>query len=99
MNLKKLKKIKLELNEMRRSPFNRKPSELSSIAKQLGRTIDNRGKEPTYVRAREPALSPPLSIPKHPGDLKPGTARNIIEALLSDVDDWEIHLMEKDDEY
>jgi len=30
----------------------------------------------------------------HPGGMKPGTARSIIDALLSDVDDWEIYLSE-----
>ncbi len=84
---------------MYKSPQNRKPEVFISIAKQLGRRKENRGKEPTYTRERDPALSPPLSIPNHPGDLKIGTARSIIDALLSDVDDWEIYLMERDDDY
>lgn len=98
MNPKALKKIKLQLKEMGRSPFNRKPADLITIAKQLGRVMSNRGKEPTYTRERDPALSPPLSIPNHPGDLKPKTASSIIDALLSDVDDWEMHLSENDDD-
>lgn len=98
MNAKTLKKIKRQLKEMEKSPFNRKPEIFISIAKQLGRTLANRGKEPNYTRGRDPALSPPLSIPNHPGDVKPGTARSIIDALLSDVDDWEIHLAESSDD-
>lgn len=98
MNPKALKKLKRQLKEMEKSPFNRKPDDFISIAKQLGRTKDNRGKEPTYTRERDPTLSPPLSIPNHPGDVKPGTARSIIDALLSDIDDWEIHLSESDDD-
>ena len=98
MTPKALKKIKRQLDEMRKSPFNRKSDDFVSIAKQLGRALDNRGKEPTYVRGSDPALSPPLSIPNHSGDVKPGTARSIIDALLSDVDDWELHIMERDDE-
>lgn len=98
MNSKALKKIKLKLQEMERSPYSRKPADLITIASQLGRIKCNRGKEPTYTRERDPALSPPLSIPNHPGDLKPNTARSIIEALLSDVDDWEIYLSESDDD-
>lgn len=98
MNPKALKKIKRQLEEMRKSPFNRKPDDFISIAKQLGRALDNRGKEPTYVRESDPALSPPLSIPNHSGDVKPGTARSIIDALLSDVDDWELHITESNDE-
>lgn len=98
MTPKALKKIKRQLKEMEKSPYNRKPDDFISIAKQLGRTKDNRGKEPTYTRERDPALSPPLSIPNHPGDVKPGTARSIIDALLSDVDDWEIFLMESEND-
>lgn len=98
MKPKVLKKIKRQLDEMRKSPFNRKSDDFILIAKQLGRALDNRGKEPTYVRGSDPALSPPLSIPNHSGDVKPGTARSIIDALLSDVDDWELHILERDDE-
>jgi hypothetical protein len=98
VNPKALKKIKRQLKEMEKHPFNRKPDDFISIAKQLGRTKDNRGKEPTYTRERDPSLSPPLSIPNHPGDVKPGTARSIIDALLSDVDDWEIYLSESEDD-
>lgn len=83
---------------MEKSPHNRRPEVFISIAKQLGRTKANRGKEPNYTRERDPSLSPPLSIPNHSGDVKPGTARSIIDALLSDIDDWEIHLSEKDDD-
>lgn len=98
MTPKALKKIKRQLDEMRKSPFNRKPDDFISIAKQLGRALDSRGKEPTYVRGSDPVLSPPLSIPNHSKDVKPGTARNIIDALLSDVDDWELHIIENNDE-
>lgn len=41
---------------------------------------------------------PPLSIPGHTRDLKPGTARSIIDILLNDVDDWEIYLLEAEDD-
>lgn len=98
MDSKALKKIKRQLQEMYKSPYNRKPDVFISIAKQLGRIKANRGKEPNYTRERDPALSPPLSIPNHPGDMKPGTARSIIDALLSDVDDWELYLAKSDDD-
>ena len=88
----KLKKLKRQLEEMSRSPQNRNYKDLVSLALQLGRQKEKRGKEVNYTRKRDPALSPPLSIPQHPGDLKPRTALSIIEALLSDVDDWEIYL-------
>ena len=98
MDRKSLLKIKQQLKDMNRSPQGRNYREFVSIAKKLGRIEDNRGKEPTYTRKREPALSPPLSIPKHPGDMKVGTARNIIDALLSDVDDWELYLVDSETE-
>lgn len=98
MNLKTLKKIRRQLEEMRKSPRGRSAGDFESIANKLGRYKDPRGKEPNYVRERDPALSPPLSIPGHPGDIKIGTSINIIDALLSDVDDWEIFLQEAEDD-
>ena len=95
MDKKKLNKIKSQLEAMQISPQGRKCNEFTKLAKKLGREEDGR-REPTFVRTRDPALSPPLSIPKHPGDMKTGTARSIIEALLSDVDDWEIYLQENE---
>ncbi len=100
MNLKTLLKIKRELLQIYKSPQGRKALEFESLAKQLGRYKDNRGKEPTYTRARDPALAPPLSIPNH-GDLKIGTARSIVKPLFNDLDEWEIYLKEneRDDEF
>lgn len=97
MNRKKLTELRRELREMYKSPQNRNHKEFISIAKQLGRREVDRGKEPTYVKDDNPVLCPPLSIPKH-GELKVGTARSIIQALLNDVDVWEIFLMEADDD-
>jgi|APMI01.1.fsa_nt_gi hypothetical protein len=98
MNLKTLRKIKRELQELRKSPFNRSYKIFVSYAEQLGRYEENRGKEPNFVRKRDPALSPPLSIPKHSGDMKPGTVRSIVDQLLSDVDDWELFLLENEED-
>lgn len=92
MTPSKLKKIKRQLEDMLRSPQGRNYKDFVSLATQLGRTKEKRGKEVNYTRKRNPALSPPLSIPQHPGDLKTGTAISIIDALLSDVDDWDIYL-------
>jgi hypothetical protein len=77
MSPKSLQKIKKKLQEMYKSPQNRKSSDLISIASQLGRVKDNRGKEPTYVRSHNPALSPPLSIPNHSREIKPGTTSSL----------------------
>ena len=98
MNKKKLAEIKRELKGMYQSPQNRNHKDFISIAKQLGRREVKRGKEPTYVKDDNPVLCPPLSIPKH-GDLKVGTARSIIQALLNDVDVWEIFLMEAENDH
>lgn len=98
MDKKTLKGIKRQLNDIYKSPQNRKAKDFISIAEQLGRKRSNRGKEPTYTRDDSPVLCPPLSIPNHPGDMKVGTARSIIQALLNDADVWEIFLMENEDE-
>lgn len=99
MDLKKLKKLKAELKAIRLSPQGRKEHELVAIAKKVGRTRDKRGSEPNYVREDNPALSPPLSIPGHGAkDLKPGTVRSIVDALLSDLDAWEIFLMDAEED-
>lgn len=92
MNKKKLNKIKQAIREMQVSPQGRKSEDLTSIASQLGRKLFNRGKEPTYVKEIDPCLSPPLSIPNHPGDMAIGTVRSILNQLLSDCDEWEMHL-------
>ncbi len=88
MDKKKLKKVKIKLERLRQSPHGIKASKLVSLAMQLGRHHSPKGKEPAYVRQSNPSLRP-LTIPGHRGDLKVGTARSIIDALLSDVDEWE----------
>jgi hypothetical protein len=99
MTPKKLRTLKRQITEMLRSPQGRKNEDLVGLATQLGRKEHNRGKEPTYVRNDGPALMPPLSIPKHSGDMPPGTARSILNQLLSDCDDWEIFLQsEREDD-
>lgn len=73
-------------------------NDLERYARAIGRVKENRGKEPTWVRKHDPHLSPPLSIPNHSKDLKPATARNIIDQLIGDLDEWEMHLAELDEE-
>jgi hypothetical protein len=98
MTKSKLDKIRRELRQMRLHPQGRGASELISLAKKLGRTPSKRGKEPTYIRDGEPALAPPLSIPNHPGDMKVKTVQSIVDQLLDDADEWELHLMDEDEE-
>lgn len=84
---------------IRLSPQGRSEREMVAIAKKVGRVRADRGSEPNYVRAEDPALTPPLSIPAHGSkDLKAGTVRNIVDALLDDVDRWEIFLLEATDD-
>lgn len=49
----------------------------------MGRCRFDRGKEPTYISDRAGWF--PFSIPGHPGTLKKGTARNILNQLEHDM--------------
>ncbi len=88
----------MELKALRLKQYGIQASDLQSIAKQLGREMVKRGKEPNYEKRDPPAFPTPLSIPNHKPTLKAGTARSVIDALLSDVDTWENFLNEQDDE-
>lgn len=98
MQVRKLDKIRRELEAIQASPRGIRSARLISIAKKLGRTKCKRGKEPTWVREDSPELFSPLSIPNHPGDMATGTVRSIVEALLSDVDQWKIDLETDEDD-
>jgi hypothetical protein len=99
MTPNRLKKLKLELKELRRSPQGRSSADFVRLAEALGRELWKRGSEPNYVRKKDPALAPPLSIPWHPKDMPIGTARSIIDQLLSDCDDWEIYFLQQADDH
>jgi hypothetical protein len=96
MNSKQLAKIKRELEAIKLSPQGRRSDDLISIAGRLGRSLSNRGKEPTYIRSGDPCLVPPLSIPKHSAEMKTGTVRSIVYQLLDDCDEWELYLQTLD---
>lgn len=82
MDQKKLDRITLRILKARRSP--QKARDLESIAKQLGRTKVNRGKEPTWES--ELPGRPPLSIPHHGGrDIATGTRNSILDFLEDDA--------------
>ena len=98
MNSRSIAKIRRELSHIRLHPHGRRAAELEAYAKDVGRELWNRGKEPTWVRKRDPSLSPPLSIPSHSKDMKAGTVRSIVDQLLSDCDDWEQFLMTEGDD-
>ena len=86
MNRSRLPKIERELIELSHAPRGKKAGVFIALAQKLGRTRVNRGKEPTYERKIDPVFKFPLTIPNHPGDMKPGTARSIIDALMNDVE-------------
>lgn len=56
-------------------------------ARSLGRVLDNRGKEPTWINANFPDLRP-LSIPRHSKGLNRFTAQSILDQLEEDIDRW-----------
>lgn len=97
MQKSKLKGLRKDLEELLLSPHNVSSNELERIARKVGRKLVKRGKEPNYIRLNDPSLSPPLSIPNRQ-TLKAGTAKSIINALISDVDEWEIYLSVNENE-
>jgi hypothetical protein len=97
MNLKKLRKLKSQLEALRSRSANIRDRELVSIAKSLGRRRSSRGKEPTYVNEIFKDLRP-LSIPSHPGALNRFTAGSIIDQLELDIIAWEEFLSNRGDE-
>lgn len=96
MNRKTLVRLRNELKALRRNFTPYSHATLAAFARAVGRELENRGKEPNWLREADPSLTPPLSIPNHSKDIKAGTARSIIDQLLSDLDDWEILLDEQE---
>jgi hypothetical protein len=85
MNKRKLAKLKKELASLQLRKGNITAKEMVRFAKKCGR---NRrpggiGKEPTYIS--DLPYTKPLSIPGHPGNLRPGTAGNILDILEQDL--------------
>jgi len=82
MNSRKLDRIMRRIEQARLSP--QKARDLESIAKQLGRTKVNRGKEPMWENDLQG--SPPLAIPHHSSrDIAIGTRNRILDILEEDV--------------
>jgi hypothetical protein len=84
MNAKKLDDIEREIESCRRKANKSRDLEKLAIALERKR-FTGRGKEPTYISTAFPG-APPLTIPYHAGkDLKPGTQKNILNQLETDV--------------
>ena len=94
MTSKRLAKIRRTLEALRTHLGTIRSNELVSIARSLGRSEFNRGKEPTYVRAGWF----PLSIPNHGGrDLATGTAASIVNQLLEDLEALALEVAEEEE--
>jgi hypothetical protein len=87
MNSSKLDKLRQELDSLRKRG-GIKSTELESLAKSLGRSKSDRGKEPTWISIQFPSLRP-LSISHHStSDLNRFTARSILDQLEEDIEKW-----------
>ena len=84
MDKKKLRKLRAQLKRLRQRSANLRNQDLVAFAKKLGRERSERGKEPTYISTLLP-YSRPISIPNHPGSLKPLTAGNILDSFEQDL--------------
>lgn len=88
MRESRLRELERQLHAWRRSPKGVDRERVLRVARKLGRTEFNSGKEPTFVNERFNWLRP-VSIPGHRGDLAPGTLRNIVDSLMNDVEEWQ----------
>jgi hypothetical protein len=96
MDVRKIAKLRKELQKLRSGKYNLKPSKLVSFAGKVGRFRDTtRGKEPTYTSII-PGVRP-LSIPGHP-TINPHTADAILDVLEADIDRWEESLKTEEKE-
>jgi predicted RNA binding protein YcfA (HicA-like mRNA interferase family) len=90
VNPRKLAKIRRDIDGVRQHLATIKGRELESIVKRLGRRLaGGRGKEPAWISDELPHRNP-ITIPRHGGrDLRPKTARSIIEQCELDLDELE----------
>ena len=86
MDRKKLDKVRARMAQMRRSP--QTSGALEGLASDLGRRLNGkRGKHPIWVNDQFPSY--PLSIPRHSGEVPPGTRNSILNQLEDDLIAWE----------
>ena len=65
--------------------------ELESLAKAIGRNIQNRGKHPIFIKTGRP----PLAIPHHGKPIKKFTKENILTILDGDLSIEEEKLLDE----
>jgi hypothetical protein len=85
MDERKLGRISQRHSKLRGA--SRKPRELESLAKALGRRLANRGKHPTWVSDPFQTLRP-VSIPHHSKDILPRVVESILDGLEMDIWAW-----------
>ena len=95
---KKLKKIRAEIEKLRRGPANVRHKQLARLANKLGRKRDDsKGNEPTFVNDKE--CWKPLSIPAQRGkSLKKGTVLKILDILEDDCLNLEEYSSEREED-
>lgn len=92
MTRRKLARLREEWAALRRAP--QKASTLESLARRLGRKLENRGKHPIWQSTEFDDLDA-LSIPHHGNrDLPPGTRNSILNQLEDDILAWEERIQE-----
>lgn len=97
MDRKKLINLRDQLEGYRHTQP--KARELHALAKALGRSEVDRGKEPTFKSDAFPSLLRPVSIPNHKGrDMSVGTKNNILNQLEDDLIAWEEFLDQRERE-
>jgi len=85
MDVKKLAKIKREIDSARQGAGNLRHRDLEKIAKMLGRVRSKeRTNEPTYVSTLLPDANV-ITIPDHSRGINKFTAKNILNQLEEDV--------------
>jgi len=83
MDLIQIEALRQELEQLRSAKYNLKSRDLIRFATKLGRSLANRGKEPTY-KSNIPGRRP-LSIPGH-RKVNPYTASSILDDFEADLD-------------
>ena len=86
MTRSRVAKLLKEWESLRGQAGNLKSRDLSAFAKKLGRKLNDRGKEPTYVSTLL-EWRHPITIPNHPGNLGKGLTIKILNDLRDDLDE------------
>ena len=84
MNIKKIRKLKKQISQLRNRLGNIQNKEIKRLAKACGRKRVKRGTEDNYESTLLPRR-PAISIPNHPGSLGKYVAGNILDDLEEDL--------------